>query len=166
MLRRAGRSWQAAVVTYETALFLHLAGALAFFAGMAVTSAGLLAARRRTRAGEIAALLRLARWGVLLVAAGAALLLVFGLWLVELTPWSLGDAWLGSALALFLASALLGAAGGRRPKRARVQAERLAPEEQAPEELLRLLRDPVSDALNAAAAALAIAILALMVWKP
>ncbi|HXF99098.1 MAG TPA: DUF2269 family protein [Gaiellaceae bacterium] len=153
-------------MSYEAALFAHLVGALIFVAGMAVAGAALLAARRRRQAGEIAALLRLARWGVLLVAAGAALLLVFGFWLVELTPWSLADGWLGWALALFLASAVLGALGGRRPKRARLEAERLAPDAEAPEELLRLLRDPVSDALNAAAAALAVVVLALMVWKP
>jgi uncharacterized membrane protein len=153
-------------VSYEAALFVHLFGVVLFFAGMAVAAAGLLAARRRTRAGDIAVLLRLTRWGVLLVALGAVLVLAFGLWLVELTPWSFGDAWLDWALALFLASATLGAIGGRRPKRARLEAERLAPDEVAPEELRRLLRDPISDLLNWTAAAAAFAVLALMVSKP
>lgn len=153
-------------MTYEAALFAHLLGVVLFFAGMALAAAGLGAAQRRTLAGEVALLLRLTRWGVLLVAAGALLLLGFGFWLVELTPWELGDAWLGWALALFVVSALLGAIGGRRPKRARLLAERLPPHEEAPQELRRLLGDPVATALNWAAAAAALAVLALMVWKP
>ncbi|HUP31864.1 MAG TPA: DUF2269 family protein [Gaiellaceae bacterium] len=153
-------------MSYEAALFLHLVGVVLFFSGAAVAVAGLAAARRRPRAGEIALLLRLARRGVLLVAVGGLLVLGFGLWLVELTPWSLADAWLAWALGLFLVAAVLGGLGGRRPKRARLLAERLPPEEDAPDELRRLLRDPVSDLLNWSAAAAGLAVLALMVWKP
>lgn len=153
-------------MSYEAALFLHLVGMVLFFSGAAVAAIALAAARRRSRAGEIALLLRLTRRGVLLVAVGSVLLLGFGLWLVELTRWSLADAWLGWALGLFLAAAVLGGLGGRRPKRARLLAERLPPEEDAPDELRGLLRDPISDLLNWGAAAAALAVLALMVWKP
>lgn len=153
-------------MSYELALFLHLLGVVLFFSGTAVAAVALAAARRRARAGEIALLLRLTRWGVLLVGGGAVLLLGFGFWLVELTRWTLADAWLGWALALFVVAAVLGAAGGRRPKRARLLAEQLPAEVDAPEELRRLLRDPVSDLLNWGAAGAAFAVLALMVWKP
>lgn len=153
-------------MTYELALFLHLIGVVLFFSGTAVAAVALAAARRRARVGEIALLLRLTRWGVLLVGIGAVLLLGFGFWLVELTPWALDDAWLGWALALFVAAAVLGAAGGRGPKRARLLAEQLPTHADAPEELRRLLRDPVSDLLNWGATAAALAVLALMVWKP
>jgi len=153
-------------VSYELALFLHLLGVVLFFSGTAVAAVALAAARRRVRAGEIALLLRLTRWGVLLVGGGAVLLLGFGFWLVELTRWTLGDAWLGWALALFVVAAVLGALGGRRPKRARLLAEQLSAEVDAPEELRRLLRDPVSDLLNWGATVAAFAVLALMVWKP
>ncbi|MEX1357230.1 MAG: DUF2269 family protein [Gaiellaceae bacterium] len=153
-------------MSYELALFLHLLGVVLFFSGTAVAAVALAAARRRVRAGEIALLLRLTRWGVLLVGGGAVLLLGFGFWLVELTRWTLGDAWLGWALALFVVAAVLGALGGRRPKRARLLAEQLPAEVDAPEELRRLLRDPVSDLLNWGAAVAAFAVLALMVWKP
>ena len=153
-------------MSYELALFLHLLGVVLFFSGTAVAAVALAAARRRVRAGEIALLLRLTRWGVLLVGGGAVLLLGFGFWLVELTRWTLGDAWLGWALALFVVAAVLGALGGRRPKRARLLAEQLSAEVDAPEELRRLLRDPVSDLLNWGATVAAFAVLALMVWKP
>jgi uncharacterized membrane protein len=153
-------------MTYEAALFLHLVGVVLFFSGMAVAAVGLLVARRRRGSGEIALLLGLTRWGVLLVAGGTLLLLVFGLWLVELTAWSLGDGWVGASLGLFVLSAVLGALGGRRPKRARLLAQSVGPAEDAPAEVLQLLRDPLSDVLNATAAAAALAVLALMVWKP
>ncbi len=153
-------------MSYEAALFLHLLGVVLFFSGMAVAAAGLAAARRRTRAGEIAALLQVTRWGVFLVAVGAVLVLVFGLWLVELTRWSLGDAWLSSALGLFLASVALGVAGGRRLKCARLAAEQLAAGGSGPEEPAALDRDRVADALNWLAVAAAVAVLVLMVWRP
>ncbi|HSL64715.1 MAG TPA: DUF2269 family protein [Gaiellaceae bacterium] len=151
---------------YEWLLLVHVAGAIAFFAGMAVAAAGLLAARRRERPAEVELLLGLTRWGVLLVAVGTVLVLVFGAWLVEEGNWG-WDGWVAWALALLVLSALLGGAGGRAPKRARLLAERLAREGDAPsEELRRLLRDPAAAWLNAGAAAAAVAVLALMVLKP
>jgi hypothetical protein len=151
---------------YEWLLLVHVAGAIAFFAGMAVAAAGLLAARRRARPAEVALLLGLTRWGVALVGVGTLLVLVFGAWLVEEGNWG-WDGWVAWALALLALSALLGGAGGRAPKRARLLAERLAREADAPsEELQRLLRDPAAAWLNAGAAAAAVAVLALMVLKP
>ncbi len=151
-------------MTYEAALFLHLVGVVLFFSGMALDAAG-PAAARQARAGEIAAFVRLTRWGVALVAVGAVLVLGFGLWLVELTRWSLGDAWLQWALGLFVASVVLGAAGGRRLKRARLAAERRAADERG-QVLATPSGDRTADVLNWAAAAAALAVLALMVWKP
>ena len=153
--------------SYEAALFLHILGAVLFFSGMAVAGAGYLAAVRRERPSEIALLLGVTRAGVLLVAAGTILVLAFGLWLVDLTGYSFGDGWISAALALFVVSSLLGAAGGRRPKEARVLAARLAREGDAPDPTLRrLLRDRAALWMNYGAALAALAILALMVFKP
>src|SRR5207244_9726022 len=77
----------------EVALFLHLAGVVTLFAGMAVAAVGLAAARRRERAEEIALLLGLTRIGVVLVGAGLALAVACGFWLLDLTEFDLGDAW-------------------------------------------------------------------------
>jgi uncharacterized membrane protein len=146
----------------EVALFLHLVGVVTLFAGMAVAAVGLAAARRRERAEEIALLLGLTRIGVVLVAAGLLLAVACGFWLLGVTEFDLGDAWVATALGLVVAGAILGALGGQRPKRARLLAEGGA---DAPE-LRRLLGDPLSLWLNAAAAAAYLAVLALMVWKP
>ena len=81
-----------------------------------------------------------------------------------MTGRSLGDGWIALALGLLVAATILGVAGGRSPKRARRLAEGGAADDDA--ELRRLLHDPVSLGLNAAAAAAALAILLLMVWRP
>jgi uncharacterized membrane protein len=146
----------------EVALFLHLLGVVTLFAGMAVAAVGLTAARRRERTEEIALLLGLTRIGVILVAAGLLLAVACGFWLLGLTEFDLGDAWVATALGLVVLGAILGALGGRRPKKARLLAEHGAD----PAELRRLLDDPLSLWLNVAAAAAYVAVLALMVWKP
>jgi uncharacterized membrane protein len=146
----------------EVALFLHLLGVVMLFSGMAVAGVGFAAARRRERASEIALLLGLTRIGVVLVAAGLVLAVACGFWLLDLTEFDLGDAWVAAALGLVVAGAVLGALGGRRPKRARLLAERGADAA----ELRRLLDDRFSLWLNAAAAAAYLAVLGLMVWKP
>jgi uncharacterized membrane protein len=146
----------------EVALFLHLVGVVMLFSGMAVAAVGLAAARRRELPSEIALLLGLTRIGVVLVAGGLVLAVAGGFWLLRLTEFDLGDAWVATALGLVVLGAVLGGLGGRRPKRARLLAEGGA---DAPE-LRRLLSDPLSLWLNVAAAAVYLAVLALMVWKP
>jgi uncharacterized membrane protein len=125
------------------------------------------AVRRLRLPAEIAALLGLSRIGVLLVGIGSSLVVPFGLWLVHLGRWGYGSGWIDAALALFVVMAALGAAGGQRPKRARLLAERLAREDApASADLRALLDDRVARALNYTSAALLLAIVALMVFKP
>jgi uncharacterized membrane protein len=151
----------------EVALFLHLLGALTFTAGIVVAGLAFESARRRERPEEIALLLSLSRFGVLLVASGGLLLLGFGLWLVELADVGYDAGWVQAAIGLFVLAVILGAAGGRRPKQARLIASRLA-DDGAPlnAELQSLLDDRPSRAANYLSAALVVAILALMAFKP
>lgn len=152
--------------SYRLALLVHLLGAIGFFSGLAVAAAAQAAAQRRERAGEIAAVLALARGGVVLVAGGFVLVLAGGFWLLGETAWSLGDGWVAASLVLFAASVLLGAVGGRRPKRARLLAARQPPDAKPDVEIGRLLRDRASWLANAAASATAFVVLALMIWRP
>jgi uncharacterized membrane protein len=151
----------------EWAMFFHVIGAFLFVAGVVVAGVGFETARRRRRPGETALLLGLTRIGVLLVAVGVVILLPFGLWLVHVGHFGYGSAWVDGALALLLAASVLGAVGGQRPKRARRLAETLA-REGAPEtaELRRLLDDRLTLGLNYLSAALVVAIIVLMVFKP
>jgi uncharacterized membrane protein len=148
-------------------LFLHILGALLFVAGIVVAGVGFEAARRREQPAEIALLLGLTRSGVALVGLGALLLLGCGLWLIGLADVGFGTGWVDAALALFVLAMLLGAIGGQRPKQARELAARLEQEGRPTgPELRALLDDSASRAANYASAALVVAILALMVFKP
>jgi uncharacterized membrane protein len=152
----------------DVVLFLHLLGVLTFVAGIAVAGIPFEAARRRDDAGEIAILLGLTRYGVVLVGSGALLLFVCGLWLVGLEQEvGFGTGWVDAAIALFLIAVALGSLGGRVPKKARLLATDLADGDQSVNPSLRaLLDDPVSRAANYASAVLVLAVLALMVFKP
>ncbi len=152
---------------YKVALFLHLIGALLFFAGIALAGVGAEMARQRERTSDVAALLSIARIGVVLVAAGGVLLPIFGLWLVHLGRWGYGTGWVDWALGLYIAAMVLGGLGGRRPRRARQLATSLAARgEPITEELASLLDDRVSRAINYVSLLLVVAILSLMVFKP
>jgi len=152
---------------YQLALFFHLLGALLFVAGIILAGVAFEAARRRQRPADIALLLGLTRVGVVLVGIGALLVLGFGLWLVHLGGFGYGAGWVDAAIALYLAALVLGAIGGRRPKQARQLATCLAGEDApASAELRALLNDPLSLAANYTSAAVVLAILVLMVFKP
>lgn len=149
-------------------LFFHLLGAVLFFSGAAVAAVGQLAALRKQKPSEIALLLGLTRWGVLLVGIGALLTIGFGSWLVAHIPyWSFHQAWIEWAVALWVVSMVVGGIGGRPARHTRELAERLAREGDRPsEELRRRVADPVSLALSFASGAILVAVLVLMVWKP
>ena len=156
----------APVTSYDLALLLHLVGAIGFFSGLAIAAAAHLAALRRDRPGEIAAVLALARTGVLVVGAATAVVLGSGLWLVSETGRSLRDGWIALSLALLVVAGVLGALGGRKAKRARLLAGRRAVEPRPDPAIQALLRDRVSLAANVGAAAAALGVLLLMVWRP
>jgi uncharacterized membrane protein len=155
----------AAVVT-NAFLFLHLVGAICFFAGGAVAGTLQIAAMRRERPSEILALLRLTRVGVVLVGIGALLTLGFGIALAEHEGLGLSPGWIQAALGLWVAAMALGGYGGRTARHARHLAETLATEGDAPSPELRALvaaRGPLW--ASYASTGCLVAILVLMVWR-
>lgn len=108
---------------------------------MAIAASALVAASARERPGEIAAVLGLARMGVLLVGIGTLLVVVSGLWLIEETGRSVGDGWIAISLALLAGAGLLGTIGGRKPKRARLLAESKAADSPPDPAIRALLTD-------------------------
>ena len=153
---------------YEWLLVFHIAGAFLVLGGATMAAIFNVAAQRRERPSEVAALLGLTRLPVVAVMIGMPLLLVFGLWLVADIDWAdWSDGWVIAALILWVVANALGGAGGKRDKRARELAERLAAEGDQPSDELRArLRDPVSLALSYGSGLVVLAILALMIWKP
>jgi uncharacterized membrane protein len=153
----------------DLALLVHLVGVVFLFSGMSIAGVLHTAARRQDRPSQVALLLGPTRVGVLFVAAGGALVLVGGFWLIEESDgfYSLGDGWILAGLLLLVAAFILGWLGGQQPKRARVLAEQLAREGDAPSaELRELLDDRAASALNYAAAAAIFLAFVLMIWRP
>ncbi|MFL5918380.1 MAG: DUF2269 family protein [Gaiellaceae bacterium] len=153
---------------YHWLVFLHVAGAFMVVAGAVIAGILNFSALRRDRPSEIVVLFRLTRVAVISLMVGMTVALVFGLWLVvdmDFVEWS--DAWVIVALILWVVANALGSNGGRRDKRTRQLAERLAAEgDVATPELRAALRDPTSLALSYGSGVAVIAILALMIWKP
>jgi uncharacterized membrane protein len=148
-------------------LFFHLLGAFALVAGAAVAGTLQLGALRRERPSEILVLLRLTRAGVVLVAAGAVLTLGFGIALASNLGYGLSPAWIQAALALWAASVVTGAIGGRTARHARHLAERLAAEgDEVSDELRALVAHRPSLWLSYVSSILIGAIIVLMVWRP
>jgi uncharacterized membrane protein len=141
------------------ALFFHLLGAFLFVAGAVVAAVAYEAARRRTNPTEIAAMLQVARIGAVLVGPSGLLTVAFGLWLVDIEHIGYGTGWVDAAIVLFVAAGALGGFAGRKPKRARELAER-------GQDPRVLLDDPLTRGLNYLAAAMVVAIIVLMVFKP
>ena len=154
---------------YQWLLFFHVTGA--FFLTGALVVAGTLnvAAQRRERPSEIALLLRLTRFVVPAISLGALLTLVFGLWLVRAAHagYGFGQTWVVAAVVLWIVGNAMGGAGGRRERRTREFADRLARGGDAPSsELKARLRDPVTLALSYGAGVAIFVVLVLMIWKP
>jgi uncharacterized membrane protein len=154
--------------TYQWLLGLHVVAAMLFLSGAVAVGLVHAAALRAEKPSEIASLLGLTRIGVLVVVVGALASLALGLALVAHLPYrSLGDTWIALALVFWAVSVVLGAVGGRSARETRYLAERLAGEGDEPnDELRRRLVDPFSLALDYASVLSALAVLALMFWKP
>ena len=154
---------------YQWLLFLHVTGAFFLAGGVVIAGTLNVAAQRRARPSEIALLLGLTRFAVPAIGIGALVTLAFGLWLVHSAPYGYGygQTWVIAALVLWVVGNAMGGAGGRREKRTRELAQRLASEGDAPSpELKARLRDPATLVLSYGAGVAILGILALMIWKP
>jgi uncharacterized membrane protein len=154
-------------MSYEWLLFGHLVGAFLFIGGATAAAVLRVAAMRRERPSEVAVLLRTARLAIPPIAVGLALVLVFGFWLVGRLDISLGETWLTLTFLLVGWAIVVGAIAGRQDRNTRELAERLAGEgDERSDELGQRLRDPLNLALSASLLVAALAIVALMVWRP
>ena len=151
----------------DWALFLHLSGVLLFVGGSIAVTALRLLAIGKERPSESALLLRSVRPLVPVVGAGLLLTLGAGVWLADELRVPYDSGWLQWAYALIVWLGVVGGIAGRRDRRTRELAERVAAEGDRPsEELARRLRDPVALTLDASMLVATVVIVALMVWKP
>ena len=152
---------------YDWLLFLHVTAAFLFLSGAVAIAVLQLAALRGSRPSEIAFLLGLTRVPEVAIGVGSLGTLGFGIWLAHDVGYGFGEGWIVGALVLWALSGLLGARGGSRYRRARLEAERLAAgEDRLTPELAVLLEDRLALGLSWGSGLAVVAILVLMVWKP
>jgi uncharacterized membrane protein len=152
---------------YQWLLFVHMTGAFLVLGGAVFGGILNFFALRRERPSEIVVLFGLVRYAVVGISAGMLLTLAIGLWLVEDVDYGWGETWIVLALILWVVANALGGIGGRRERKTRELAERLAREGDAPSPELRArMRDPVTLALSWGSGVVVLGILALMIWKP
>ena len=152
---------------YEWLLFLHVTGAFLVIGGAVMAGVFNFSALRSGRPSDVVLFFRFARVAVAAIGVGMVLTLGFGLWLVHDAGYGWGETWIVLALVLWVLSNALGGIGGKREKKVRELAERLAAEGDVPSpDLSARLRDPVLLALSWGSGIVVIAILALMIWKP
>jgi uncharacterized membrane protein len=156
------------VGTYDWLLALHVTGAFLLLGGAVSAGALNLLARRVERPSEIALLLGLTRIPLVAINVGMPATIVFGLWLVvHVDGYEITEAWILASLLLWAVSGALGYLGGNREKETRLEAERLAAEDDSPSAALAVrLRDRVANLLSWGSGVAALVILALMIWKP
>jgi uncharacterized membrane protein len=148
-------------------LFLHVTGAFLVIGGAVMAGVFNFAALRSERPSDVVLFFGFARLAVAAIGVGMVLTLGFGLWLVHDAGYGWGQTWIVLALVLWVLSNAMGGIGGNREKQVRELAERLTAEGDVPSpELSARLRDPVWLALSWGSGIVAIAILALMIWKP
>lgn len=154
--------------TYDWLLALHVTGAFLLLGGAVSAGALNLLARRVERPSEIALLLGLTRIPLVAINVGMPATIVFGLWLVvHVDGYEITEAWILASLLLWAVSGALGYLGGNREKETRLEAERLAAEDDSPSAALAVrLRDRVANLLSWGSGVAALVILALMIWKP
>jgi hypothetical protein len=156
----------AAMTGYQIGILFHLVGVILFFAGAAVAGVATVAAGKREKPSEVAAILGLARPGALMLGVGGVILLLAGFYLSGKID-GYGQRWLEASILLFVLALAVGIWGGRRSRRVREYAAGLAEGGQGDDATLRtMLSDRLTWWLHWAAVALSVVVLVLMVWQP
>lgn len=152
---------------YDWLLLIHILAAFCFLSGTVVAGVLHWLAMRRDRPSEVALLLGMVRPMVVLIGIGSIGTLVFGIWLAHYVGYGIGEGWVVAAIVLWAISGALSGPAGKKMRRARELAERMAADGDRPSEALHAaVADRQALILNYLSAAAVVAILVLMVFKP
>ena len=153
-------------------LSMHLLAASAVVGAITLYTMAFVAARRLDDVRQARALSRVVALGSVAFAAGAAGTLVFGIWLAfSVSGYSITDGWIIAAIVLW---AVIGALSGRataaywrttRSLAGGTDGVAVGPGE-TEQDVLASYRGRILLGFDLAAAAAAIAMLAVMIWKP
>jgi uncharacterized membrane protein len=153
---------------YDWLLFFHITGAFFLLGGIVI--AGILnfvAIAKDRRPSQVASLYGLIRFAVPLIGAGLLLTLAIGLWLVSEADYGFGEAWIVTAIVLWVLAGSLGSIDGKYQRQTGELAQRLTAEGDAPSPELRArLRNPLALAISYGSGLMAFAVLGIMIWKP
>jgi uncharacterized membrane protein len=149
-------------------LFLHVTGAFFLIGGIVIAGIlNLVAIGKDRPPSQVASLYALIRFAVPLIGAGLLLTLAIGLWLVNEANYGYGEAWIVSAIVLWVLASVLGNIDGKYQRQTGELAQRLAAEGDAPSSELRArLRDPRALVISYGSGLMAFAVLGIMIWKP
>jgi uncharacterized membrane protein len=154
---------------YDWLLFLHVLTAFALVTAVVVYTVIVLAGRRLDAPSDIARMFRLSRVGDVLIAVGSIGVLVLGIWLaIQADDYQVWDGWIIAAIVLWAVFAEVGRRTGKHYDAARTRARTLVAEgRNAPDaELNAMMRSSTGLALQLASAALVLAMLIDMIYKP
>jgi uncharacterized membrane protein len=155
------------MTTAQWLLMFHITGAFLLIGGSVTASVLNIMALRAKRPSETALFLGLVRWALPAIGLGAALTLIFGLWLVHEDGYAFFSFWVLAALVLWVATNALGQRGGKHQTKIAKLAGELAAQGDTPSDELRaLLRDPRGNAMSWLAGVASILIIVDMFWKP
>jgi len=149
-------------------LSIHLLAAFAVVGALTIYTVAFVAARRLDDVRPARALSRVVALGSVAFFVGAVGTIVFGLWLTfSVTGYSISQAWIIAAIVLWVViGALSGRATGAYWRITRPLADGVAEPGQAADDGLATYRRPLLLGFDLAAAAAAIAMLVIMIWKP
>jgi uncharacterized membrane protein len=153
---------------YDWLLFFHVTGALFLLGGIVIAGIlNLVVIMKDRPPSQVASLYGLIRFAVPLIGAGLLLTLAIGLWLVNEADYGYGDAWIVTAIVLWVLASALGNIDGKYQRQTGELARRLAAEGDTPSPELRArLRDPRALAISYGSGLMAFAVLGIMIWKP
>jgi uncharacterized membrane protein len=153
---------------YDWLLFFHVTGAFFLIGGIVIAGIlNLVAIAKDRPPSQVASLYALIRFAVPLIGAGLLLTLAIGLWLVNEADYGYGEAWIVSAIVLWVLAGVLGNIDGKYQRQTGELARRLAAEGDTPSSELRArLRSPLALAISYGSGLMAFAVLGIMIWKP
>ena len=150
---------------YTIVLFLHVSGAIGYFAGIGIWLFGLVTLRQVQRVEQVRALANLLGITGPLFGISVLLILAAGLYMA-LTAWSLQTSWIAVGLISLIIMAPLGTALIEPRRRAIDRLAREAPDGPLPESLERRIHDPILLTTLQTLATLLLGIVFLMTTKP
>ena len=154
---------------HDWLLALHVLSAFALVAAYVLFGVLIVTSWRLETPSAVAGLMRVSRWGTILVGIGSIGTLVLGIWLaIEDDAYEIWNGWIIAALILWAFALALGGRGGTYYAAAGTRAQELVEAgNDAPDPTLgEMLRSRTALWLQVGSSVLVLLLLIVMIWKP